>query len=78
MAFEKLSAAELAADPTYVKFLKNLKVGEGARATVQEEGVGKVTLKKRLSQAAVAAGVDIKFHRSDVESVVVEVVGRQA
>ena len=77
MPFEKLSADELAADPGYVKFLKSLKVGEGARTTVQSEGVGKITIKQRLARAAVAAHVEIKFLRSDPDTVIVEVVGKQ-
>lgn len=77
MPFEKLSPEELAADPEYVKFLKTLKVGEGARTTVESEGVGKITIKQRLTKAAVAAGIEIKFLRSDPETVIIEVVGKK-
>jgi hypothetical protein len=77
MPFEKLSAAELEAIPEYVKVLKSLKVGEGAKTTVQSEGVSKVTIKNRLTKAAEAAGVEIEFPRSDADTVIVKVVGRK-
>jgi hypothetical protein len=77
MPFEKLSAAELEAIPEYVKVLKSLKVGEGAKTTVQSEGVSKVTIKNRLTRAAEVAGVEIEFPRSDADTVIVKVVGRK-
>ena len=77
MPFEKLSAAELEAIPEYVKVLKSLKVGEGAKTTVQSEGVSKVTIKNRLTKAAEAAGVEIEFPRADADTVIVKVVGRK-
>lgn len=72
----KLSAAQLAARPDYVLVLQGLAVGEGGMATTADEGTSKITLKNRLNAAAQAAGVAIKFHRSDDTSVVFEVVGR--
>jgi hypothetical protein len=50
-------------------------VGEGARAGTKQEGVTKVTLKKRLAKAAEIAGVKIKFHRSPPDAVILERVG---
>lgn len=75
---KKLSADELAARPDYVMFLKGLSVGEGGMASVDDEGVAKISLKGRLSLAAKAAKVDIKFHRSGEKTVIFEVVGRSA
>lgn len=72
----RLSAAQLAARPDYVRALQGLAVGEGGMASTSEEGASKITLKNRLNAAAQAAGVAIKFHRSDDKSVVFEVVGR--
>lgn len=73
---QKLTAAQLAARPDYVLVLQGLAVGEGGMATTADEGTSKITLKNRLNAAAQAAGVAIKFHRSDDKSVVFEVVGR--
>lgn len=75
MPFEKLSAQELAANPEYVKALKGLAIGEGAKTTTAEEGVGKVTIKQRLKIAADAAGIKLKFHRSNQETVIIERIG---
>ena len=76
MPFEKLTADEIDAfGSEYVSFLRSLKPGEGARASVDKEGVTKVTLKKRLDRAAEIAGVDIKFHRSPSDVVILEVTG---
>lgn len=72
----KLSAAQLAARPDYVKLMQSLAAGEGGMATTTDEGVGKQSLKGRLSAAAQAAGVAIRFHRSDELTVIFEVVGR--
>jgi|GEM_PF-1727661 len=72
----KLSAAQLAARPDYVMVLQSLAIGEGGMANTADEFAGKSTLKNRLNAAAQAAGVAIKFHRSDDNSVVFEVVGR--
>ena len=44
--------------------------------TTADERTSKITLKNRLNAAAQAAGVSIKFHRSDETTVVFEVVGR--
>lgn len=72
----RLSAAQLAARPDYVLVLQGLDIGEGGMASTVDEGASKITLKNRLNAAALAAGVTIKFHRSDDKSVVFEVVGR--
>ncbi len=72
----KLTAAQLAARPDYVLVLQGLAIGEGGMATTADESASKITLKNRLNAAAQAAGVAIKFHRSDDKSVVFEVVGR--
>lgn len=72
----KLTAAQLAARPEYVHFLQGLAVGEGGMARVADEGVGRQSLKNRISAAAQAAGVSIKYHRSGADSVVFEVVAR--
>lgn len=73
---QKLTAAQLAARPEYVLVLQGLAIGEGGMATTADEGTSKITLKNRLSSAALAAGVTIKFRRSDENTVVFEVVGR--
>lgn len=75
---KKLSAAQLAARPDYVQALQGLAVGEGGMATTADEGTSKITIKNRLNAAAQAAGVTIKFHRSDENTVVFEVVSRDA
>lgn len=72
----KLTAAQLAARPEYVHFLQGLAVGEGGMARVADEGVGRQSLKNRISAAATAAGVAIKYHRSGADTVVFEVVGQ--
>lgn len=82
MALEKLSPEQLAggqaivANPQYLDFLKSCRVGEGGRAIVADEGVGRPTLKRRISQAAAAANISIKFHRSSPEELVFEVTGK--
>ena len=73
---QKLTAAQLAARPDYVLALQGLAVGEGGMATTASEGTSKITLKNRLNAAAQAASVAIKFHRSDENTVVFEVTGR--
>lgn len=45
-------------------------------ATTADEGTSKITIKNRLYAAAQAAGVAIKFRRSDESTVVFEVMGR--
>lgn len=72
----KLTAAQLAARPDYVLVLQGLAVGEGGMATTAGEGASKITLKNRLNAAAQAAGAAIKFHRSDENTVIFSVVGR--
>ena len=74
----KLTAAQLAARPDYVLVLQGLAIGEGGMATKSGEGAGKPSIKNRLIAAAQAAGVSIKFHRSDENTVIFEVVGRDA
>lgn len=71
-----LTAAQLAARPDYVAFLQSAPIGTGGMASVADEGVGKLSLKNRLTAAAAAAGVTIKYKRSGADSVVFEVVGR--
>lgn len=75
---QKLTAAQLAARPDYVLVLQGLAVGEGGMATKSGEGASKASIKNRLNAAAQAAGVAIKFHRSDDSTVVFEVVGRDS
>lgn len=75
---QKLSAAQLSARPDYVFVLQGLAVGEGGMATTAGEGASKITLKGRLNAAAQAAGVAIKFNRSDENSVIFQVVGRDS
>jgi hypothetical protein len=73
MPIERLSTDQVSAyGSAYVSFLRGLSVGEGARAGTKQEGVTKVTLKKRLAKAAEIAGVQVKFHRSPPNSVVLE------
>lgn len=74
----KLTREQLAARPDYVIVLQGLDVGEGGMATTTDEGASKLTIKNRLNAAAVAAGVTIKFHRSDEKTVVFAVVSRDA
>lgn len=73
---QKLTAAQLAARPEYVVVLQGLAIGEGGMATTADEGASKMTLKLRLNAAANAAGVSIKFRRSEAKTVVFEVTGR--
>ena len=73
MTLEKLTSDELDMyGSQYVAFLKTLKPGEGAQASVTEEGVTKITLKRRLERAAARADIEIVFLRSDPNSVVLE------
>ena len=74
----KLTREQLAARPDYVMVLQGLAVGEGGMATTATEGTSKITIKNRLSAAAQATGITLKFHRSDENTVVFEVVGREA
>lgn len=71
-----IANALAAAPPAYVAFMKSLGRGEGGRAVVAAEGVGRPTLKKRLLAAAAAAGVTIAFLRSGAEEVVFRVTDR--
>lgn len=73
-----LTAAQLSARPDYVAFLQSAAVGTGGMASVADEGVGKTSLKNRLSAAADAAGVTIRYKRSGPDTVVFEVAARDA
>lgn len=83
MPIEKLTKKQLqeksfrasAGHEPYTAFLKSLRVGEGGRVTVEDEGVTRQTIKNRLTKSADAAGVQITFHRSPQEIVVFEVEG---
>ena len=55
-------------------FLKGLRVGEGGKAVVAEEGVSRQSVKNRLLVAADVLGKAIVFRRSDTALVVFEVV----
>jgi len=60
----------------YVFFMGGLRVGEGGRAIVAEEGVSRQQIKNRLQAAAKSVGVIIKFARSSPDEVVFRVTGR--
>lgn len=84
MPLIKLSAAELSglgarrsASPEYVRFLRGLSVGEGGQGTVASEGASRPTIKNRLNRAADEAGVQLKYHRSNAETVIFEVVSTE-
>lgn len=72
----KLTREQLAARPDYVMLLQSLAIGDGGMATTAEENTSKITIKNRLSTAADAAMVTIKFHRSDAQTVIFEVTAR--
>lgn len=74
----KLSREQLAARPEYVRVLQGLAVGEGGMTTTADEGTSKITIKNRLTTAAGAAGVRIKFHRSNAQTVIFEVTARES
>lgn len=83
MPLEKLTAADLKATrgrrpsrSPYTLFMGGLRVGEGGRAIVAEEGVSRIQIKNRLKAAAKDVGVTIAFTRSDPEEVVFRVTGR--
>lgn len=59
----------------YAEFLSSLRVGQGGRVTVADEGVTRQTVKNRLTKTAEALGVEISFRRSAKEIVVFEVKG---
>jgi len=82
--FQKLTAADLSASTNgvsrsrspYTLFMGGLRVGEGGRATVEEEGVSRIQIKNRLKAAAKDVGLNIAFVRSSPEEVVFHVVSR--
>ena len=84
MPLVKLSAAELSglgsrrsAPPEYLRFLRSLSVGEGGQGTVASEGASRPTIKNRLNRAAEEAGVQLKYRRSDAQTVIFEVVSTE-
>jgi len=77
MAITRLSPADLASKPEYVRMIRTLQVGEGGYGTTTGEGVGKTTLKQHLLRAAGAANADIKFLRSSNSEVIFQVTGRR-
>ena len=86
MPFEKLTQKEVdslasrgsAGYQPYTEFIADLRVGQGGRITVAEEGVARNSVKQRLTMSAAAAGVTIKFLRSSEETVVFQVTGRSS
>lgn len=84
MPFKKLTAADLktssrgaARRSPYTLFVGGLRVGEGGRGLVAEEGVSRQHIKNRLKTAAQDVGVTIAFMRSAPEEVVFRVVSRK-
>ena len=90
MPLQKLTAQDLAKldqkqKPTagrekspnpYTAFFKSIRVGQGGKAVVAEEGVGRQFLKLKISRAAKEAGITIAYRRSGPDEVVFKVVGR--
>ena len=80
--FEKLTATELervqatASFPEYFEFVSDLRTGQGGRVDVAKAGVSRQTVKNRVQRSAEAAGAEIRFIRSGMDSVVFEVVGK--
>ncbi len=60
----------------YTDFIAGLRVGEGGRLAVAEEGVSRFSIKQRLTKSAAVAGVTIKFYRSPEDTVVFQVTER--
>jgi len=77
MPLQKLSRNQVTAHPEYVDFLQSLRVGEGGKSTVAQEGVGKVSIKQRLDRAAEVVGVEIRYIRSSNDTVVFQLTGRK-
>lgn len=84
MALKKLTPKELeqkkaagTANADYVAFLQGLKAGEGAEASVADEGVSKQTIKNRIKKAADYLGLEVSFVRSGKDIVVFEVAGEK-
>jgi hypothetical protein len=80
---EKLTASQLTKQPRgrrrkpeYAEFIRNLRSGEGGRASVETEKATKQTLKNRLKAAAEDAGVNIEFIRSSPREVLFRVTRR--
>lgn len=61
----------------YALFVGGLRVGEGGRGLIAEEGVSRQQIKNRLKRAADDVGVMIKFLRSAPDEVVFRVVSRR-
>ena len=82
MAIQKMSKAELTryrpsrGGGAYVADLKEMKVGEGGKATTKQEKCTKQTIKNRLNKSADALGMKIKYIRSGADEVVFQVVSR--
>lgn len=84
MPFQKLTAADLSASTDgasrsrspYTLFMGGLRVGEGGRTTVAEEGISRAQIKNRLKASAKDVGVKIAFLRTEPEEVVFKVVAR--
>jgi hypothetical protein len=81
MPLQKLSREELSsrgnrsrgANQEWVMFLRGLKIGEGGKVLVADEGITRQSVKNRLNSAAGEANVSLKYHRSGAEEVVFEV-----
>jgi hypothetical protein len=58
----------------YAQFLQSLRIGEGGKAVVANEGVSRQSVKNRLNAASAATGVNLKYLRSGADEVVFEVV----
>lgn len=80
---EKLTPADLdrmrstSRNPECVEFMQGLRVGQGGRVVVADEGVSRQSVKNRISKAATVAGVEIKYLRSKPDVVVFEVVSKK-
>lgn len=59
----------------YAAFLTACAIGHGGKLYVEEEGVGRQTLKARLNQAATLAKVALRYPRAGKDVVVFEVLG---
>jgi hypothetical protein len=85
-SFRALSADELAASrqrrgaavdlTEYREFIRNLQVGEGGQLTLNGDEQ-KRTVKRRLTRAAHSLGRDVRYRRSEGNTVRFELVGSQ-